>query len=120
MVTCLWFALYPHSLTAWLHQGDRSHHIRSSSAATAPFAVLDIFVAKRRIGYDRMAQEDNFIPAMTVKETLTFYAAITLKTPDYAARNTHVQRVLAAMGLSAAEHTLVGGSIACTCWNEHA
>jgi ABC-type multidrug transport system ATPase subunit len=54
-------------------------------------------------------QEDNFLPTMTVQETLTFYA--TLQLPDSnskAQRLERVAEVLAAMGLSHTVHTLVG------------
>jgi ABC-type multidrug transport system ATPase subunit len=36
-------------------------------------------------------QDDNFIPAMTAQETLTFYADITLPSPDHAARSARVE-----------------------------
>jgi hypothetical protein len=54
-------------------------------------------------------QDDNFIPAMTVRETLTFCADVTLPASDSSVRGSRVEEVLAAMGLAAAGHTLVSG-----------
>jgi hypothetical protein len=59
-----------------------------------------------------LLQEDNFIPAMTLWETLTFYADVTLPASDRSARRSRVKEVLAAMGLTAAGHTLVSGRYA--------
>lgn len=53
-------------------------------------------------------QEDNFLPTMTVHETLTFYA--TLQLPDSNTKHQRQERiaeVLAAMGLSHTVDTLV-------------
>jgi ABC-type multidrug transport system ATPase subunit len=54
-----------------------------------------------------LAQEDNFIPAMTSRETLTFYADITLLVKSSMTRRQRVEEVLAAVGLTAAANTLV-------------
>ncbi|WIA12631.1 hypothetical protein OEZ85_006286 [Tetradesmus obliquus] len=56
-------------------------------------------------------QDDNFIPAMTTREVLHFYADITLPAPQRKARSMRVNEVLAAVGLETAAHTLVGGSL---------
>ncbi|WIA32105.1 hypothetical protein OEZ86_002956 [Tetradesmus obliquus] len=57
-------------------------------------------------------QANNFIPAMTARETLAFYADITLPCKSRAARSCRVEEVLSAVGLSAAANTLVGGCLA--------
>jgi ABC-type multidrug transport system ATPase subunit len=57
-------------------------------------------------------QDDNFTPAMTARETLAFYADVTLTSPDHATRSARVEEVLAAVGLAAAGHTLVRGAAA--------
>jgi ABC-type multidrug transport system ATPase subunit len=57
-------------------------------------------------------QDDNFTPAMTARETLTFYADVTLPSPHHAARSARVEEVLAAVGLAAAGHTLVRAAAA--------
>jgi ABC-type multidrug transport system ATPase subunit len=61
-------------------------------------------------------QEDNFLPTMTVHETLTFYA--TLQLPDSntkAQRQERIAEVLAAMGLSHTVDTLVSRHCCCCC-----
>jgi hypothetical protein len=62
-------------------------------------------------------QEDNFIPAMTARETLAFYADITLPAKSSAVRSQRVEQVLAAVGLTAAANTLVGGVSAVLTWD---
>ena len=55
-------------------------------------------------------QGDGFLPAMTVRETADYHAALLLPGRwGRAARNARVSQVLAAMGLSHAGDTLVGG-----------
>jgi ABC-type multidrug transport system ATPase subunit len=56
-----------------------------------------------------LLQDDNFIPAMTARETLAFYADITLTAPKSMARSKRIEEVLAAMGLAAAAHTMLSG-----------
>lgn len=55
-------------------------------------------------------QHDNFLPAMTARETMHFYATLQLpKSWGAAPRRERVAQVLAAMGLAHAQDTLVGG-----------
>jgi ABC-type multidrug transport system ATPase subunit len=57
-------------------------------------------------------QEDNFVPTMTTKETLTFYSNMVIPSNWTAKRRQErVEEVLAAMGLAHSHHTLVGGTL---------
>ena len=57
-------------------------------------------------------QEDNFVPTMTTKETLTFYSNMVIPSSwTSKRRQERVEEVLAAMGLSQSYHTLVGGTL---------
>ncbi|GBF87651.1 ABC transporter G family [Raphidocelis subcapitata] len=64
----------------------------------------------RRTAY--VPQNDNFLPTMTVHETASYYAALLLpRSWVPAQRRERVGLVLAAMGLSHTENTLVGGML---------
>jgi ABC-type multidrug transport system ATPase subunit len=53
-------------------------------------------------------QDDNFMPTMTVLETCSYYATLTLpRKLSKATRQERIREVLAAMGLSHTQQTLV-------------
>ncbi|WIA12817.1 hypothetical protein OEZ85_006447 [Tetradesmus obliquus] len=57
-------------------------------------------------------QDDNFMPTMTVLETCSYYATLTLpRKLGKATRQERIKEVLAAMGLSHTTGTLVGGTL---------
>ncbi|GFH24392.1 ABC transporter G family protein, partial [Haematococcus lacustris] len=57
-------------------------------------------------------QEDMFVPVMTARETLRFFAAMRLPTRlSSGARDARVEQVLAAVGLTHCQHTMVGGQL---------
>jgi ABC-type multidrug transport system ATPase subunit len=64
----------------------------------------------RRTAY--VPQEDNFVPVMTLMETMEFYAGIILPNGwGRARRAARVDEVLREMGLTPAARTLVGGQV---------
>jgi ABC-type multidrug transport system ATPase subunit len=68
-------------------------------------------------------QDDNFMPTMTVLETCSYYATLTLpRKLSKATRQERIREVLAAMGLSHTMQTLVSISAVITiiilCWRQ--
>jgi hypothetical protein len=79
-----------------------SNHFKSTTAADVQDSKPAVLLPP-----PTALQEDNFIPAMTARETLCFYADISLPLNSRAGRSQRVEEVLAAVGLAAAANTLV-------------
>ncbi|GAA5832082.1 hypothetical protein JCM11251_002811 [Rhodosporidiobolus azoricus] len=72
-------------------------------------STLSLKQAKKRIGYVR--QTDDLLPYLTVRETLTFAAALRLpRTVAAAERAEIVEQTLMELGLAEAANTVVGGT----------
>mmetsp|Transcript_68376 Transcript_68376/g.164104 ORF Transcript_68376/g.164104 Transcript_68376/m.164104 type:complete len:723 (+) Transcript_68376:41-2209(+) len=70
---------------------------------------------RRKKHYNRasayVAQDDTFLPTLTVEETLEYYAALTLPRTSRSAKNYRINEVLKLVGLERSRKTKVGGTL---------
>ncbi|GAA6018066.1 hypothetical protein JCM10207_006069 [Rhodosporidiobolus poonsookiae] len=95
--------------TGDLELSNGSVNYQSSSSASESSSKLSLKQAKKRIGYVR--QTDDLLPNLTVRETLTFAAALRLpRTVSSEMRKAIVEQTIMELGLAEAADVIVGGA----------